>query len=329
MKNESSSITIKGEEIPVINTKLEVVKLKFFADNPRVYTVVHAGGKAPTQEEIEKKLRKLEHVKQLVHDIKSNNGLIDPMIVKDGTFEVLEGNSRLAAYRSLFNLDPIKWGLAKCWVLPADISEMQIYAILGQYHLKGKKDWAPYEQAGFLYRRHINQNVSIEQLNEEVGLGIRATNQLIDTYKFMLSHGEDNINRWSYYEEYLKSNIIKKAREMFPELDSTIVAKVRSGEIKRAVDIREKLRDVAKAVKKDKSTLKKLANNKISLDQAFNETDKKGYTSQSYQRINRFRTWLISDEVKSDIETASGPTGEKIHYEIKKVHTILGKHLNK
>ena len=34
-----------------------------------------------------------------------NQGLIEPLIVRDDTFEVLEGNSRLAAYRFLAKSD--------------------------------------------------------------------------------------------------------------------------------------------------------------------------------------------------------------------------------
>jgi hypothetical protein len=327
MPKDMSSITIKGEEIPIEITKIEVHKLRFFEDNPRVYSVVHAGGKSPSQEEIQTKLRALEHVKQLIHDIKSNDGLIDPLIVKSGSFEVLEGNSRLAAYMSLIDIDPIKWGLVKCWLLPEDISEKQIYSILGQYHLKGKKDWAPYEQAGFLYRRHKNQNVSIQSLNEEVGLGIAATQLLINTYEFMLIHGEDNINRWSYYEEYLKSKLIKKVRDQFPEMDKTIVEKIRSGDISRAVDIREKLKVVCKSVNSNLAIVKKFTANKISLDSAFERTEGKGFTSATYLRLHRFRSWVVSPETRQDIKKAEGAAKGKMTFEIKKIHGILEKYL--
>lgn len=71
------------------------------ADNPRVYSVVRANGKQPTQEEIQQQLSDLEHVKELREDIKRNGGLIEPLIVRGGSLDVLEGNSRLAAYRKL------------------------------------------------------------------------------------------------------------------------------------------------------------------------------------------------------------------------------------
>ncbi len=94
-----------------------------------------------------------EHVKELKESIKSNGGLIDPIIVRDGDFVVLEGNSRLAAYRILYKTDPIKWAKIKVTLLPKDIPESAVFTLLGQYHIVGKDPWDPYEQAGYLYRR--------------------------------------------------------------------------------------------------------------------------------------------------------------------------------
>src|SRR6266704_984545 len=57
--------------------------------------------------------------------LKSNlrhGGLIEPMVVLRDTLEVIEGNSRLAAYRILAEKDPVKWQKAKCHILPAKIN---------------------------------------------------------------------------------------------------------------------------------------------------------------------------------------------------------------
>jgi hypothetical protein len=83
--------------------------LHFYTENHRVYAVLRDDGKVPTQEDICDRLLEMDHVKQLIQDIKMDGGLIEPLIVRDGTFEVLEGNSRLAAYRYLAKGDPIKW----------------------------------------------------------------------------------------------------------------------------------------------------------------------------------------------------------------------------
>src|SRR5262249_24401703 len=114
----TNSILIRGHEIPVTIQSLEQDKLRFYSENPRVYSAVRGGGSAPTQEEIQGRLLEMEHVKALIQDIRLNKGLIEPLIVRDGTYEVLEGNSRLAAYRFLAKSDPVKWGYVKCTVLP-------------------------------------------------------------------------------------------------------------------------------------------------------------------------------------------------------------------
>ena len=114
------SILIRGRTIFTSTQNLEQTKLRFYPENPRVYSVVHGHGKLPAQEEIQNRLFQMEHVKVLVQDIRANGGLIEPLIVRDGTFEVLEGNSRLAAYRFLAKTNPMKWGYVKCTVLPAD-----------------------------------------------------------------------------------------------------------------------------------------------------------------------------------------------------------------
>ena len=103
-KTPAESLVIRGKDIPVSIQFLDLTKLEFFKDNPRIYSVVHEGGKGPTQDDIETQLQAMDHVKQLCHDIKENGGQIDPLIVRKtrpGTYEVIEGNSRLAAYRLL------------------------------------------------------------------------------------------------------------------------------------------------------------------------------------------------------------------------------------
>ena len=166
------SLIILGIKVPTTTQMLPQQKLKFFADNPRVYSIVRANGRQPSQEDIQEQLCEMEHVKELREDIKRNGGLLEPLIVRGGSFEVLEGNSRLAAYRQLASKEPIKWAMVKCSVLPDDVDDALIFALLGQFHIKGKKDWAPYEQAGFLYRRFSNHKVPVSVLSTELGARI-------------------------------------------------------------------------------------------------------------------------------------------------------------
>src|ERR1700674_4193937 len=113
MSAVADHLLIRGKNIPVRNTELEHAKLRFWHDNPRVYSAIRGNGIVPTQEEIQEHLIKMEHVKALIYDIELNGGLIEPLIVRDGTFDVVEGNSRLAAWRALAKKQPLKWGYVK------------------------------------------------------------------------------------------------------------------------------------------------------------------------------------------------------------------------
>ena len=49
------------------------------------------------------------------------------MLVRDTDFCVLEGNSRLAAYRALAERNPIEFAMMKCVVVPSGIADRLIY----------------------------------------------------------------------------------------------------------------------------------------------------------------------------------------------------------
>jgi hypothetical protein len=132
MKKHSHSITLNGIEVPFTECFIPHVDLKYYPENPRIYSIICSGNGDPSQEEIEKKLSDMDHVKQLIQSIKANKGLIDPLLVRDGDHLVLEGNSRLAAYRMLSKTDPIKWGNVKCRLLPSDMGVDLICALLGK-----------------------------------------------------------------------------------------------------------------------------------------------------------------------------------------------------
>lgn len=102
-----STMKLLGKEIQYSEDFVEVEKLKFYAENPRVFSVVRevkdfdSLPELQQQKEIYKKLLKEPSVKNLIPDIRRHNGLIDPIVVLVNTWEVIEGNSRLAAYLKL------------------------------------------------------------------------------------------------------------------------------------------------------------------------------------------------------------------------------------
>lgn len=318
------TITLRGKEIPVTLCSLPISELYFYPENPRIYSIVCGSGEELEQKEIQERLATMDHVKQLVQSIRANGGLTDPIIVRYRT--VLEGNSRLAAYRLLAKSDPIRWGEIKCKVLPKDIGDDLIFAVLGEYHIIGKKDWAPYEVAGYLYRRNRNQGVSIEEIVATVGLKKGDIEHLIGVYSFMVENGISETTHWSYYDEYLKSKIIKKAREEYPKLDFVMVKKIETGEIERAADVRDKLKIIAQAKAR---TLKRFVGGEKNFYQAYEMAIDQGTNEHLLRRLHRFREWVCEGQTREGILSLRNEIRDKCEFEMKKILRQIDKIMGK
>ena len=315
-------LTVGKKDIPVKITELKQADLKFYPENPRVYSVLNGADANPSQEEIQEHMCSLDHVKQLRVSIESNGGLIDPLIVRDGDFMVLEGNSRLAAYRILNEKDPVKWGMVKCKILPADITDDTIFALLGQYHIIGRKDWEPFEQAHYLYRRHKQTKLPVDYMAKELGITKGKAEKMIQVIEFMIEKDDLNKRHWSYYEEYLKNAQLKKYRETSSELDDVIATQVKTGAIQEAADIR-KLGDVAKVGdKQSKKIMQKFISEDMSLYDAYEEMSDSGKLEDAIKKLTAFRK-AINDPGFEKQMTASEETIKQASFEIKRIMSRL------
>lgn len=314
------SITLRGEEVPLKLMLLPQNELKYYPENPRIYTIISANEKEPTQQEIEETLLQREYVKQLIQSIKANGGLTDPLFVLDKSYIVIEGNSRLAAYRSLASHDAIKWGKVKCKVLPAEIEEDKIFALLGEYHIIGKQDWAPYEQAGYLYRRFKKHNVTPEQMSVELGLTVGKIRVLINIYSFMVKNKDNRPERWSFYEQYLKKNILKNARKKYEKLDRKVVSMIKSGEIRKAADIRDNLTVIFKA---DKKVIKNFLSDNYEFYEAAERARSGGADEHNYLKIKRFKEWITNEKVHVELYEMNSRVQKKCLFQFKKIMSAL------
>lgn len=310
------TLRLRGQDIDTLTGDVEQTKLQFYVDNPRIYSLVRSDGRNPDQQEICKQLLSHEHVRALVQDISANGGLIDPIIVRDGDFVVLEGNSRLAAYRHLATKDPIKWQKIRCTILPADIDEKLIFALLGQYHVKGKKDWAPYEKAGFLYRRHKEHKIELSTVANELSISSPEAKHLTNVYKFMIDHDEIDRDHWSYYDEYLKSSRIRKVREDFSEFDNFIVGQIKSGAIPKAMELRDKLPIICAGPAK---ILKRYIEGKLSFHDAHEDAVDAGSDNSALKKIKKFREWLGLNESEDDLLESNKTIRDKMIFELKTI----------
>lgn len=262
-------MTIGKEQVKVVETELKQSDLLFYPENPRVYNALHGiVGENPSQEEIQKHMQSLDSVKLLKLSIEANGGLLEPIIVRKNI--VLEGNSRLAAYRLLAKTDPIKWGTIKANVMPNDTPEELVVALLGTIHIIGKTPWTPFEQAGYLTRAINKTRKPIDALANELGMQKSMAQSFIRVYQTMVENDDAEPHKWSYYFELDKRNDIKNADENNPSLNliPTILERIKDDKIEKAAD----LRDIGKLVKARGETaeqaLEEYLNDEITLKDA-------------------------------------------------------------
>ena len=315
---------IRGQTIRVQHVEVPHDQLRFYADNPRVHSILRADGREPTQMEIENHMISLDHVKKLANEIEAEGGLHDPVIVRGGTMEVLEGNRRLAAYRLLSRRkNGARWATIRCEILPSGIDEDLVFSLLAQYHINGKLAWQPFEQAGFFMREYLADHnggdhaQKIERLaTRGGGISKQRADHLVQTYGFMLDHEDAVSQHWSHYDEYFKSREIKKAREQHPDLDERFVESVPHIP---AEDVRKKLAKICS----QERVLKKFISGAVDLEGAHDLYLNSGASADAYQRFSKFRKWLNDDDVRREITQYAGQEHQRVLLEVKKLELLL------
>lgn len=240
MESTTKIIRIDGKDIVAEEKDIAQDSLLFYAENPRIKSIIESEyGDNPSQNQIETKIKTLESVKELRRSIIANDGLLEPIIVKDNV--VLEGNSRLAAYRLLSANDPIKWGKIRATVLPSSVTDEDVFSMLGTLHIVGKTPWSPFEQAGYLKRRVTTSRKPIDAIAEELGLKKSSAKEYISTYDMMIDNDDLEVTKWSYYHELVKNGNISRANENYPQYSiiDTVVDRIKNDEFSDAREIRK------------------------------------------------------------------------------------------
>lgn len=316
------TITIGKKDFKVREAEINQQDLLFYVENPRVYSALRENGNAnPSQTEIETLMRKTENVRELKVQIEQNGGLIEPLIVvlRNDDYVVLEGNSRLAAYRILAESNPKKWSKVAVNILPEEITEAEIFTLIGTYHLVKKKDWTVYEQAAYVYRQKRLQGCPDATLAKQVGLSVPTVKKYIEVYEFMAQSGDTVQSHWNFYEQYITNKGIKGYRDHYPEMDDRIVEKIKTGEIKQAKDIRDKLGKIAQATDKtSKHIMKDIIEGRSDLDDAYIRFEATGKSGNNYVKIKEFRSFITSDEFKTALR-AEAVGNNSILFELKKI----------
>ena len=132
----------------------------------------------------------------------------------------------------------------------------------------------------------------------------------------MLDHNEADTSKWSYYDEYLKSATIKKARLSNKNFDDLIVEKIKSGEIARAVDVRDRPPVISSAPK----TLQKFSKSDYDFEDAYEHAVESGADNAPYKKLQKFRAWLAQPDVIESLCHYQGEPRQKIEFELDKLN---------
>jgi hypothetical protein len=260
----------------------------------------------------------MDHVKQLVQAIRQNGGLTDPLLVRDSDKVVLEGNSRLAAYRYLARANPVQWGFVKCDVVLADINDFDVTTLLTHYHIVGRKSWDPYEQAGMFWRWH-QEGAGLDVISqrvEEIGVSGKKIQHWIRVYSMMVEQKDNEPSRWSYYDEFVKSRYIRHACEAYPELPKVFARKIHTGELDKAVDVRNKVAKIAKA---GGQPLRAFVRNERPLDSCYERAVARGAANVLYNQLKRFRVVICDPDTKADVRLMKDSLRKKSAYELRRI----------
>ncbi|MFZ1809133.1 MAG: hypothetical protein WAU36_18005, partial [Cyclobacteriaceae bacterium] len=253
MANNKNSIAVLKRNIPVRIEDMDIAKLKFWTENPRVNSAIKKkyGNKIVRDEDIENLLRNEEHVKELLQDIKMNGGLIDEILVKGDI--VLEGNSRLCAYRMLYEKaekagdenEMLKWSYIKAKVIPDNTSTEEIFVILGTWHIKGKKQWDTFEKAAYLKRMNVDHNYNYDRIAEIIGESPGFVENTIIAHDLMINNKVFEPEKYSYFIEMVRNKTINQEQKKNPDTQQKIIKAIKLGQFNKA----EEMRDMPKILK--------------------------------------------------------------------------------
>ena len=333
---------LRKKEVPYLEIQAPVGELAFYPENPRIYSQF-AGSGDRTQENIQAKLEAMEHVRELRTQIDRDGQVNEPLfcmpIVQESelygqyNYQVLEGNSRLAALRmnKKGSLPPSR---VPCNVLDFSAyggqeTESLIFSLLGQFHIIGKAGWRSYENAAYIYRRFKNHGVPAEDIAKEISLTPAKVRQMVNAFQMMIDAEDDNTARWSYYEVCASSTKIRNQRENIPELDDRLVSLIKAEKFPRALDMRDKLPDILRNKKARRIFFDEDEDDPFG--EALAVADISGDTDATFKRLRRFRNDLATNQTKAQLGRLlrSDSSRSRTEYELNQIVKFVNQLLSR
>ena len=161
--------------------------------------------------------------------IKESRGIIHPIVVShepDGSYVVIEGNTRLQIYREFEqNGTPGNWNEIIALVYEK-LDDDEKHKIRLQSHLVGPREWDPYSKAKYLYNLSEVEGKNMNAIISMCGGNGSDIKKSIDAYKYMVQFykpftkekGLDfDVSEYSKFKEHENSKIKSSIeRKSFP-----------------------------------------------------------------------------------------------------------------
>ena len=295
--NSDETISIMCEEVPARHDLIEIDGLHFLPDNPRVYAAIRdmADFNELTPEEkdarVYEQLLQEPSVSNLIPEIKRDGGLQEAVIVRWDTRQVIEGNSRLAAYRKLYEgSKDIRWAKIKCQIV-AKLTDDQQTRLLGQAHLHGRTEWSPYAKALHCFRWVEEEQRDIDTLCKLCGITRAEIKKRVLIIQHMKDNHDDKQTHFSYYEVLVRKKVISSAVE-----NSDILRDLLLEQIKREAFTAQEMRDRLPTVIKKPRMLRKYEKGEVTLDDAYMRA-KVNRTEEGLRNARK----LLDDIEQSDV----------------------------
>lgn len=273
--SDERSIHILGTGIPYTSDYHDIGGLRFLGDNPRVYAATHGQrdfadlSDDDQQSRIYAALQEQPGFASLRQDVKRHGGLMEPVLIRHDTKEVIEGNTRLAVYRSLHESGADgEWDLIPCNIV-AGLTADQQAAFLNQIHVTGKTQWSAYEKANFAYVR-VQAGIDVKTLANLFGESAATIRHRVSAVRLMADNDDSNLEHYSHYDVLVRKKILASEMGANPAFRDLILGRIScleslpEEEQFTAQDLRDKL----PVVLKKKRYWKRFVAAEIDLDEA-------------------------------------------------------------
>ena len=327
--NDQKSIRILGVDIRLDHDVRNIYELRFLLNNPRVFSCTYGvrgfseKSDEEQQNEIYRELLEEPSVQNLLPEIVRHGGLMEPILVRWDTQEVIEGNSRLAAFRHLYETsegeEKEKWESIPCDII-SNLTDEQQYAFLNQLHVKGKTAWSAYEKANFAFVRHDKGGMSISDIADMFGETEREIQKRIAVITKMKKNHDAVLPHFSYYDVMVRTRKIADAISENEGLEKVLNKKIkalgeRGGEEAEftAQNLRTKLPQIIAKPKILKRFLKGLE----SLDNCYQDARESNVLAIVKRVLGR-----LKDVDKKELEALSATELNKLKPEARKLQRV-------